>query len=135
MSFGFRFTSLMRASSPIWASLARTRERGAELLSSAPRGFAARSRVLARLAPLAQIGELARRLRFTEVGIHGFCNFRTKRCVGIIEKPCFRQFLVILFTSAVMPILSSQVLWLMIRWFGSFPPGELSIIRHGIDIR
>ena len=46
----------LRASSPIWASeasLARTRERG---------GFAARSRVLARLASLAQIGELARRL-------------------------------------------------------------------------
>ena len=33
------------------------------LLSSAPRGFAARSRVLARLVSLAQIGELARRLR------------------------------------------------------------------------
>ena len=32
------------------------------LLSSAPRGFAARSRVLARLVLLAQIGELARRL-------------------------------------------------------------------------
>ena len=32
------------------------------LLSSAPRGFAARSRVLARLASLVQIGELARRL-------------------------------------------------------------------------
>ena len=32
------------------------------LLSSAPRGFAAHSRVLARLASLAQIGELARRL-------------------------------------------------------------------------
>ena len=32
------------------------------LLSSAPRGFAARSRVLARLASLAQIGELVRRL-------------------------------------------------------------------------
>ena len=48
----------LRASSPIWVSevsLARTRERGA------PRGFAARSRVLARLASLAQIGELARR--------------------------------------------------------------------------
>ena len=38
-------------------SLERTRERGAEGLSSA-----ARSRVLARLASLAQIGELARRL-------------------------------------------------------------------------
>ena len=35
------------------------------LLSSAPRGFAARSRVLASLASLAQIGELARRLIFT----------------------------------------------------------------------
>ena len=32
-------------------------------LSSAPRGFAARSRVLARLTSLAQIGELARRLK------------------------------------------------------------------------
>ena len=32
------------------------------LLSPAPRGFAARSRVLARLVSLAQIGELARRL-------------------------------------------------------------------------
>ena len=31
------------------------------LLFSAPRGFAARSRVLARLTSLAQIGELARR--------------------------------------------------------------------------
>ena len=48
------WTSL-RASSPIWASetsLARTRERAAK----------PRSRVLARLASLAQIGELARRL-------------------------------------------------------------------------
>ena len=53
----------LRACSPIWASLARTRQRGA--LSSAPRGFAARSRVLARLASLAQIGELARRQYFT----------------------------------------------------------------------
>ena len=46
----------LRASSPIWASeasLARTRERGAE---------AARSRVFTRLASLAQIGELAGRL-------------------------------------------------------------------------
>ena len=32
------------------------------LLFSTPRGFAARSHVLARLASLAQIGELARRL-------------------------------------------------------------------------
>ena len=54
-------TFRLRASSPIWASeasLARTSERGAE----DPRGFAARSRVLARLVSLAQIGELARRL-------------------------------------------------------------------------
>ena len=35
------------------------------LLSSAPCGFAARSRVLARLVSLAQIGELARRLIHT----------------------------------------------------------------------
>ena len=46
----------LRASSPIWATLARTREQGT------PRGFAAPSRVLARLALLAQTGELARRL-------------------------------------------------------------------------
>ena len=55
--------SSLRASSPVWASeasLARTRERGADPLPLA--GFAARSRVLARLASLAQIGELARRL-------------------------------------------------------------------------
>ena len=54
-------TFRLRASSPIWASqasLARRRERGAE----DPCGFAARSRVLARLVLLAQIGELARRL-------------------------------------------------------------------------
>ena len=34
------------------------------LLSSAPRGFAARSRVLARLVSFAQIGELALRLLY-----------------------------------------------------------------------
>ena len=53
----------LRASSAIWASevsLARTCEQG---VSPAPRGLAARSRVLARLASLAQIGELARRPR------------------------------------------------------------------------
>ena len=47
----------LQASSPIWVSevrLARTRE-------PALRGFAARSRVLARFASLAQIGELARK--------------------------------------------------------------------------
>ena len=59
-TFPFSDTNSLRASSPIWVSevsLARTRERGA------PRGLAARSRVLARLASLAQIEELARRLR------------------------------------------------------------------------
>ena len=40
-----------------------TRERHARGDATAPRGFAARSRVRARLASLAQIGELARRLR------------------------------------------------------------------------
>ena len=37
------------------------------LLSQAPRGFAARSRVVARLASLAQIGELARRLTIYKI--------------------------------------------------------------------
>jgi len=49
----------------IWVSevsLATTRERGGRGARPAPRSFAARSRVLARLASLAQIGELARRL-------------------------------------------------------------------------
>ena len=50
----------LRAKSPIWASLAKTRERGA------PRGFTACSRVIARLASFAQIGELARRLDETK---------------------------------------------------------------------
>ena len=53
----------LQASTPIWASevsLARTCERGGE--APARRGFAPRSHVLARLASLAQIGELARRL-------------------------------------------------------------------------
>ena len=40
------------------------------LLSSAPRSFAARSRVVARLVSLAQIGELARRLRSTLLYLH-----------------------------------------------------------------
>ena len=72
----------LRASSPIWAtevSLARTRERGAEerraLPSSAPRGFAARSRVLARLVSLAQIGELARRLVIMKCKVHAKNEF------------------------------------------------------------
>ena len=55
----------LRASSPIWASetsLARTRERAAKPRGAEERPSAPRSRVLARLATLAQIGELARRL-------------------------------------------------------------------------
>ena len=54
-----QLTASLRESSPIWASLTRT------LLSSAPRGFAARSHFLARLASLAQIGELACRLTYS----------------------------------------------------------------------
>ena len=57
-SVAFRILYSLRPSSPIWASevsLARTRERGA-----------ARSRVLERLASLAQIGELARRLNLVQ---------------------------------------------------------------------
>ena len=43
------------------------------LLSSAPRGFAARSRVLARLVSLTQIGELARRL---SLGLHASRHYK-----------------------------------------------------------
>ena len=42
------------------------------LVSSAPRGFAARSRVLTRPVSLAQIGELARRLGFHKQKFPGF---------------------------------------------------------------
>ena len=52
-----RVTSSLRASSPIWASEVSALSRGLPL-----RGFAARSSVLARLASLARVGELARRL-------------------------------------------------------------------------
>ena len=57
ISYVNRIADSLRASSPIWASeasLAKTRERAAK-----PRGP---SLVLSRLASLAQIGELARRL-------------------------------------------------------------------------
>ena len=47
------------------------------LLSSAPRGFAARSRVLARLASLAQIGEFARRLTLKMTTALSTSVFRT----------------------------------------------------------
>ena len=54
----------LRASSPFGGYREKyTRERHARRdATAAPRGFAARSRVRARLASLAQIGELARRL-------------------------------------------------------------------------
>ena len=60
-----------RASS-LRANLARTREQGAPV----PRGFAALSRVLARLALLAQIGKLARRLTCIPLFVH---------CVAVVE--------------------------------------------------
>ena len=72
----------LRASSLIWASeasLARTRERGA--FYSAPRGFAARSRVLGRLVSLAQIGELPRR---REPTLRIFCK-------EVKKQPTFRD--------------------------------------------
>ena len=47
------------------------------LLSSAPRGFAARLCVLARLASLAQIGELACRLTTIVSVMHFPCNNNT----------------------------------------------------------
>ena len=52
------------------------------LLSSAPRGFATRSRVHARLASLAQIGELAHRLKWS---IHGSLHTRLsiRPCWGV----------------------------------------------------
>ena len=53
----------MRASSPFGGYREKyTRARHARGDATAPRGFAARSRVRARLVSLAQIGELARRL-------------------------------------------------------------------------
>ena len=55
-----------RAGSPFGVycekKMGETHARGYAKAGAAPRGFAARSRVLARLALLAQIGELARRL-------------------------------------------------------------------------
>ena len=50
------------------------------LLSSAPRGFAARLRVFARLASLAQIGELAHRLVQCNVLFCLFLKSRARRC-------------------------------------------------------
>ena len=64
-----RFSSLFAAGMFSQASERSLRA----LLSSAPRGFAARLRVLARLASLAQIGELARRLRFGKIFLFVFC--------------------------------------------------------------
>ena len=86
----------LRASSPIWVSevsLARTRERrdrgkeSSSLPSPARRGFAARSRVLARLASLAQIGELARRLvpcvSSIAIRLHSIIGFRRRTGEGV----------------------------------------------------
>ena len=57
------------------------------LLSPAPRGFAARSRVLARPVLLAQTGELASRLRYIctnlctkNVGFYGFDTILCEKC-------------------------------------------------------
>ena len=58
-----RYWSSLRASSPFGGYREKyTRERHARGDATAPRGLPARSRVLARFASLAQIGELARRL-------------------------------------------------------------------------
>ena len=55
------------------------------LLSYAPRGFTARSRVLAKLVSLAQIGELARRLQYV-FRIGKMCKFnRTLHNTQLIE--------------------------------------------------
>ena len=86
----------LRASSPIWASeasLARTRERAAK-----PRG-APRSRVVARLTSLTQIGELARRLLVSENGkvqTSWFCMLHEFLCVRALAKP-FGRFIPVLF--------------------------------------
>ena len=82
----------LRASSPIWASeasLARTRLRGVEERRAypAPRGFAARSRVLARLVSLAQIGELARR---REPTLRVFCK-EVSFLNSLRKQPTFRD--------------------------------------------
>ena len=66
------------------------------ILSSAPRGFAARSRVLERLVYFAQIGELARRLANKEkcefFGIEfSSVDIRSTEEVSIIHKRRLRQ--------------------------------------------
>ena len=64
-------------------SLAKTREGAASLLSSAPR-----SRVLARLASLAQIGELARRpcqeTQLVQKKREGFSNHVVHQAFGLV---------------------------------------------------
>ena len=65
--------SLNLSLSFVWAKykLMKLYERSLQaLLSSAPRGFAARLHVLARLASLTQIGELARRLDLCLISHH-----------------------------------------------------------------
>ena len=79
----------LRASSPIWASeasLARTHEQAAK-----PRGAEApRSRVLARLASLAQTGELARRLHsgILTDAFSGLAFFKSSFANAIIAAFC-----------------------------------------------
>ena len=74
----YRATTCLRASSPFGGYREKyTRERHArgDATAPAPRGFAARPRVLARLASLAQIGELARRLSNYISRVHSiYCN-------------------------------------------------------------
>ena len=70
------------------------------LLSPAPRGFAARSRVLARLASLAQIGELARRLlvvcQLSHDVISGYEDLKCHWCI-LIRPYWLSQFKMIFF--------------------------------------
>ena len=61
------------------------------LLSSAPRGFAARSRVLARLVSLAQIGELARRLYTTELYVNRTVFLFKTNMKSTLRKTDFRD--------------------------------------------
>ena len=60
------------------------------LLSSAPRGFTARSHVLARLASLTQIGELARRLDLCLISHHLHWSISgVDYCVFLVWINCF----------------------------------------------
>ena len=83
---------------PIWSLILRLGEvqmkiyKGSlqVLLSSAPRSFAARSRVLARLVSLAQIGKLARRLYRSKLPHHFQCRVphRKNSPFGLLQMKC-----------------------------------------------